>query len=187
MTCLGRGIGNALVNTSAAISAIFRIKVIRDGARSFNSMDTLFRKIDIDKYDEDVLQDSETNRSLKFSSKVCALETKILLVFVKTERTIFFRNDISGALTTILEHAPYGPSVDEVKVMYTLRFIHLYILIFSYSKVYHSPNPPHDLKHHQINRNLTGRSDQESLIRYARYAHEISLQGNGYAWVGKKV
>ena len=26
------------------------------------------------------------------------------------------RNDISGALTTILENAPYGPSVDEAKV-----------------------------------------------------------------------
>ena len=26
------------------------------------------------------------------------------------------RNDISGALSTILENAPYGPSVDEAKV-----------------------------------------------------------------------
>ena len=30
--------------------------------------------------------------------------------------TYLIRNDISGALTTILENAPYGPNVDEAKV-----------------------------------------------------------------------
>ena len=30
--------------------------------------------------------------------------------------TYLIRNDISGALTNILENAPYGPNVDEAKV-----------------------------------------------------------------------
>ena len=33
------------------------------------------------------------------------------------------RNDISGALATILENAPYGPSVDEAKVRTPLELI----------------------------------------------------------------
>ena len=94
----------------------------------------------------------------------------------------FYRNDISGALTTILENAPYGPSVDEAKVctpLCAIKHKHLLILL----KAYHPPNPPHDLKHHQISRNL--RSHQRSLVRHSRYAHEIPLQGDGYTWVGR--
>jgi len=32
-------------------------------------------------------------------------------------RSFLARNDISGALTTILENAPYGPGVDEAKLI----------------------------------------------------------------------
>ena len=94
-------------------------------------MDTAFRKIDIDQYDEDVLQDSELYEADSRDPSEVLDDAKqkqvavrgflaryimFLLFYLVFSYQISFRSDISGALTTILENAPYGPSVDEAKV-----------------------------------------------------------------------
>ncbi|KAG6818074.1 hypothetical protein H0H87_009229 [Tephrocybe sp. NHM501043] len=76
-------------------------------------METAFRKIDIDQYDEDVLQESELyDADPRDPSKILE-EAKQRQVSV---RTSLARNDVVGALSTILENAPYGPNADQAKV-----------------------------------------------------------------------
>jgi len=77
-------------------------------------MDTAFRKIDIDQYDEDVLLDSELYEADSRDPTEVLDDAKQRQIAV---RSFLARNDISGALTTILENAPYGPSVDEAKLI----------------------------------------------------------------------
>jgi len=77
-------------------------------------MDTAFRKIDIDAYDEDVLQDSELYEADPRGPAEVLEDAKQRQIAV---RSFLARNDISGALITILENAPYGPSVDEAKLI----------------------------------------------------------------------
>jgi len=77
-------------------------------------MDTAFRKIDIDQYDEDVLQDSELYEADSRDPTEVLDDAKRRQIAV---RSFLARNDITGALTTILENAPYGPSVDEAKLI----------------------------------------------------------------------
>jgi len=77
-------------------------------------MDNAFRKIDIDQYDEDVLQDSELYEADSRDPTEVLDDAKQRQIAV---RGLLARNDISGALTTILENAPYGPSVDEAKLI----------------------------------------------------------------------
>ena len=54
---------------------------------------------------------------------MCALNVKLT-----NYPFVLFRSDISGALNTILENAPYGPNVDEAKVLHPLLgpWIHLF-------------------------------------------------------------
>ncbi|EAU87713.1 arp2/3 complex 16 kDa subunit [Coprinopsis cinerea okayama7 len=75
-------------------------------------MDINFRKIDIDQFDEDVLQDSELYEADPRDPAQVLEEAKARQVAV---RGSLARGDIVGALNTILENAPYGPNVDEAK------------------------------------------------------------------------
>ncbi|CAA7262687.1 unnamed protein product [Cyclocybe aegerita] len=71
-----------------------------------------FRKIDIDQYDEDVLQDSELYDADPRDPAEVLEDARQRAGAV---RGLLARNDIAGALTIILDNAPYGPNVDEAK------------------------------------------------------------------------
>ncbi|KAJ3506818.1 hypothetical protein NLJ89_g6655 [Agrocybe chaxingu] len=71
-----------------------------------------FRKIDIDQYDEDVLQDSELYDADPRDPAEVLEDARQRAGAV---RGLLARNDIAGALTVILDNAPYGPNVDEAK------------------------------------------------------------------------
>ncbi|KAM6497167.1 arp2/3 complex 16 kDa subunit [Amanita muscaria] len=75
-------------------------------------MDINFRKIDIDAYDEDVLQESELYESDPRNPSQVLNEAKQKQTAV---RSSLARNDIVGALKTVLQDAPYGPHTDEAK------------------------------------------------------------------------
>ncbi|KAG6821355.1 hypothetical protein H0H93_014152 [Arthromyces matolae] len=75
-------------------------------------MDTAFRKIDIDQYDEDVLHDSELYEIDPRDPSQVLEEAKQRQAAVRTSLS---RNDISGALSTILDNPPYGPNVEQAK------------------------------------------------------------------------
>ncbi|KAG6887861.1 hypothetical protein C0995_012112 [Termitomyces sp. Mi166 len=75
-------------------------------------MDTTFRKIDVDQYDEDVLHGSEINDIDPREPSQVLEEAKQRQAAV---RTSLARNDVVGALSTILENPPYGPNVDQAK------------------------------------------------------------------------
>ncbi|KAF8711498.1 hypothetical protein AX14_013241 [Amanita brunnescens Koide BX004] len=75
-------------------------------------MDVNFRKIDIDIYDEDALQESEIyNEDPRDPGQVLA-EAKHKQTAV---RSALARNDVAGALQTVLQNAPYGLGADEAK------------------------------------------------------------------------
>lgn len=100
-----------------------------------------FRKIDVDAYDEDVLQETELydpdprdpaqvlsdakqkqlavrsalNRCLSLSP----LPMSVQLAWLTKRLSLFLsvcRGDISGALSAALDSPPYGPNVEEAKV-----------------------------------------------------------------------
>ncbi|KAH0590917.1 hypothetical protein H2248_001032 [Termitomyces sp. 'cryptogamus'] len=75
-------------------------------------MEAAFRKIDVDQYDEDVLQESELYDTDPREPSQVLEEAKQRQVVV---RTSLARNDIVGALSTVLENAPYGSNVDQAK------------------------------------------------------------------------
>ncbi|KAF8957658.1 actin-related protein ARPC5 [Flammula alnicola] len=75
-------------------------------------MDQAFRKIDIDQYDEDVLQESELYEADPRDPAEVLEDAKQRQTAV---RSMLAQNDIPGALTVILDNAPYGPNVDEAK------------------------------------------------------------------------
>ncbi|KAF8064242.1 arp2/3 complex 16 kDa subunit [Lyophyllum atratum] len=75
-------------------------------------MDTAFRKIDIDQYDEDILQESELYDADPRDPAQVLDESKQRQAAV---RTSLAKGDVVGALSTILENAPYGPDVDQAK------------------------------------------------------------------------
>jgi actin related protein 2/3 complex subunit 5 len=96
-------------------------------------MDGAFRKIDIDQYDEDVLYEEElydadprdpatvlADAKDKQSAVRSALSKCVSHIYWVTERVLtcilICRGDVAGALTTVLDRAPYGPNVDEAKV-----------------------------------------------------------------------
>lgn len=95
-------------------------------------METAFRKIDIDIYDEDVLQDEElyepdprdpaqvVSDTKAKASQVRGILAKYVRSLAQTQLTpltsIVIRGDIAAALDFILKDAPYGPNVDEAKV-----------------------------------------------------------------------
>ncbi|KZT05067.1 arp2/3 complex subunit [Laetiporus sulphureus 93-53] len=75
-------------------------------------MDINFRKIDIDQYDEDVLLESELYEPDLRDPAQVVNDAKQKAAAV---RTSLAKGDITGALTTVLENAPYGPNVEEAK------------------------------------------------------------------------
>ncbi|KAF9476908.1 actin-related protein ARPC5 [Pholiota conissans] len=77
-------------------------------------METAFRKVDIDIYDEDVLQESELYDADPRDPAEVLEDAKQKQVAV---RSLLARNDIPGALTVILDNAPYGPTAEEAKVI----------------------------------------------------------------------
>jgi len=75
-------------------------------------MDTAFRKIDIDAYDEDAFLDSELFEPDPRSPDQVLAEAKQKQTLV---RSSLAKNDTVGALSIALENAPYGPGFDEAK------------------------------------------------------------------------
>ncbi|KAF9463407.1 actin-related protein ARPC5 [Collybia nuda] len=75
-------------------------------------MDGAFRKIDIDAFDEDVLHESELYDADPRDPAEVLDEAKQRQVAV---RTSLAKSDIGGALSIVLENAPYGPNVDQAK------------------------------------------------------------------------
>ncbi|KAJ3728682.1 arp2/3 complex 16 kDa subunit [Lentinula raphanica] len=77
-------------------------------------MDVAFRKIDIDVYDEDALQETELFDADPRDPAQVLEESRARQVSV---RSLLAKNDTVGALTTILENAPYGPNVEDAKTI----------------------------------------------------------------------
>ncbi|KAJ6475208.1 actin-related protein ARPC5 [Mycena vitilis] len=77
-------------------------------------MDNAFRKIDIDAYDEDVLQEEELFDADPRDPAQVLDDAKQRQGAV---RTALARSDVVGALNTVLENAPYGPNVEAAKTV----------------------------------------------------------------------
>ncbi|KAH7906938.1 actin-related protein 2/3 complex subunit 5 [Hygrophoropsis aurantiaca] len=71
-----------------------------------------YRKIDIDVYDEDVLQESELYEPDPRDPAQVLSDAKQKQAAV---RSSLAKGDIPGALDIALDSAPYGPDVDEAK------------------------------------------------------------------------
>ncbi len=99
-------------------------------------MDGAFRKIDIDAYDEDVLHEEELydadprepsqvldeakQRQVAVRSALSKCVHCIISQFVSLTRSD--RSDIAGALSIVLENAPYGPTFDDAKVIHRCTY-----------------------------------------------------------------
>lgn len=99
-----------------------------------------FRKIDVDAYDEDVLQESELYNpdprqpaqvlsdakqkqlAVRSALNKCVLSF-LLSGFIHRITDRMRRGDIAGALGVVLDSPPYGPNVEEAKVcpVYVVR------------------------------------------------------------------
>jgi len=77
-------------------------------------MEGAFRKVDIDIYDEDVLQETELYAADPRDPAAVLDDAKQRQTAV---RSLLAKNDIPGALSVILDDAPYGPNVEEAKVI----------------------------------------------------------------------
>jgi len=75
-------------------------------------METAFRKIDIDAYDEDVLQEEELYDADPRDPAQVLSDAKEKASAV---RGYLSKGDTTGALTMVLTDPPYGPNVDEAK------------------------------------------------------------------------
>ncbi|KZV71756.1 arp2/3 complex subunit [Peniophora sp. CONT] len=71
-----------------------------------------FRKIDIDKFEEDVLLETDLYEADPRDPATVLEAAKAKSAAV---RGFLSKGDIVGALTSVLEDAPYGPNVDEAK------------------------------------------------------------------------
>ncbi|KAG9025626.1 hypothetical protein FS842_005212 [Serendipita sp. 407] len=88
-----------------------------------------FRKINIDQYDEDKLLEEELYEPDPRDPETVLAEAKQKAAGV---RGFISKGDIVGALSSILENAPYGPKVDDAKVM-KYRCITFWFIIFTKS------------------------------------------------------
>jgi len=77
-------------------------------------MDNSFRKIDIDIYDEDALRDDELYETDPRDPAEVLEDAKQRQGMV---RGLLAKNDIPGALTIILDNAPYGANAEEAKII----------------------------------------------------------------------
>ncbi|KLO18707.1 actin-related protein ARPC5 [Schizopora paradoxa] len=75
-------------------------------------METSFRKIDIDAYDEDVIQEEELYDADPRDPAQVLNDTKQKTSAV---RGYLSKGDTAGALTMILTDPPYGPNVEQAK------------------------------------------------------------------------
>ncbi|KAL9710736.1 arp2/3 complex subunit [Leucoagaricus gongylophorus] len=75
-------------------------------------MSTSFRKIDIDQYDEEVLNDEDLYEVDSRDPDQVLEEARQRQAAV---RSALAKNNTAEALEAILENAPYGPNVDEAK------------------------------------------------------------------------
>ncbi|KAI0311517.1 arp2/3 complex subunit [Amylostereum chailletii] len=73
-----------------------------------------FRKIDIDIYDEDVLAESELYEADPRNPSQVIDEARAKASAVRSSLS---KGDVPGALVTVLDGAPYGPSVEEAKAL----------------------------------------------------------------------
>ncbi|KAG8787704.1 hypothetical protein FRC15_008379 [Serendipita sp. 397] len=73
-----------------------------------------FRKINIDQYDEDKLLEEELYEPDPRDPETVLAEAKQKAAGV---RGFISKGDIVGALSSILENAPYGPKVDDAKII----------------------------------------------------------------------
>jgi len=99
--------------------------------------------------------------------------------FVKQHRC---RGDTVGALTVALEGAPYGPGVDEAKVI-----SNLVCPLYTFAQVVSIIEPDFAIgginsEQYQIYRDP--QCCQIALSGCARYAHEISVQRDGFTRMG---
>lgn len=164
-------------------------------------MASAFRKIDIDIYDEDVLQESElydadprdaSQTLAEAKQKQAAVRTSLARwVFVNPFNlligvVIMCRSDIAGALATILDNPPYGPHVEQAKVCVWPSQIasaaaHVHLLN-SFAGT-DAPDSSHNSQHYQSH----GNSNRDQIVDSGstRYTNEVSVQGYGYARVGR--
>ncbi|KAI0270696.1 arp2/3 complex subunit [Gloeopeniophorella convolvens] len=96
-------------------------------------MDTNFRKIDIDLYDEDVLLESELYDPDQREPAQVVADAKAKATSVRTSLS---KGDITGALVTALESPPYGANVEEAKNL-TLQTV---VTILNSTKATDIPN-----------------------------------------------
>jgi len=75
-------------------------------------METAFRKIDIDAYDEDVLLETELYEADPRDPATVLNDAKQK---ANSVRSLLAKGDNQGALQAILSQAPYGPNVEEAK------------------------------------------------------------------------
>ena len=90
-----------------------------------------FRKIDIDQYEEDVLLEEELYEPDPRDPATILNETKQKATTVRgslsrcvgrirsvaiIKLNLYYRGDIAGALSLVLDGPPYGPNVEEAKV-----------------------------------------------------------------------
>lgn len=157
-------------------------------------METSFRKIDIDKYDEDVLNDEDLYDADPRDPAMVLEEAKQRQVAVRSSlaKWVFLwltaicltsqcnawywnilpiRNDTAGALAVILDSPPYGPNTEQAKVRIfpILRTIAIILMEKGNHIVYTSNHPQFD----ENDRNHT--SDQVFISRCSRYIDEIYL------------
>ena len=155
-----------------------------------------FRKIDVDAYDEDVLQETElydpdpreptqvlSDTKQKQLAVRSALTKCVSLSRVFVTYRLVRRGDIAGALGVALDNPPYGPGVDEAKVRLTLLDHDPPLIIHSETEP-RAPNRRLRSQQHQID----GRphSPPIALPGRTRYADEVHLQGDGHARVGRR-
>ena len=135
-------------------------------------MDVNFRKIDIDQFDEDALQDSEVYeqdsrnpadildgaKQRQISVRGLLNRSRSFCFFFSTPWIVLNtyaqhnRNDITGALTTTLDDAPYGQNVDEAKVLLLSWGSHGLTTAFFAAR--HATDSPHHPQQHQVDRNI---------------------------------
>ncbi|ESK93054.1 arp2 3 complex 16 kda subunit [Moniliophthora roreri MCA 2997] len=77
-------------------------------------MDVNFRKIDIDAFDEEVLRESDLYEEDPRGPAQALNDAKQATVAV---RSALSKNDVVGALSLVLDTAPYGPSAEEAKTV----------------------------------------------------------------------
>lgn len=80
-----------------------------------------FRKIDVDAYDEDVLHESELYDADPRDPAQILDDSRQRQVAV---RNSLAKSDIVGALSVVLENAPYGPNTEEAKVLSSLSYLY---------------------------------------------------------------